>query len=183
MSSETRKTRIKRKKVKAILKITTFKPEMLKLPGMILKVYTPVEDASKLDEITITTRREIVDALDKRLERKRREIVNQYPGSFIEITLEGKGFALHSGEYARGYQGTEDNLIYPRPSRLERVGVIDESGRVRWVKKHFRRIYYVYEGVIEVSGENNSVLIETENGRRIHRVMNYSKEMASNNRG
>ncbi len=169
MPEKKSKQQAKKKPVKAIVNIRVFQPEIIKIRNIVLKIYKPVDSETRLEEITVYTSRDVIDALNERIERMKKKLARELPKGLIDIQIEGKGFALHLGDYT---EETEEKriLIFPRPSRLMRLGVLrtsQEEVKVEWIKKSFRNELYVYEGFLEIPKGIDAVVLETENGTRV----------------
>lgn len=90
----------------------------------------------------------------------------------VEITAPGYSAAEGVGEFDSTYP-----LLFPRPARLCRIGIISKNNNVgkedgisleniKWIDFTIDEVY-VYEGLIEVAGEWQSIIIETDQGTRV----------------
>ena len=149
--------------VKAIISVRVFKPEILRVGKVILQAYVPVEDRSRIEEVSLKTRRDDIEALLSKVYKIKREL-NMKEEALVEIEVEGKGFALHVGER----KGEKDKaaLLFPRPARLLKIGLMKE-GKIRWYRVPRDKEYYVYEGYIEVPEDVQVIILETDAGTRV----------------
>ncbi len=159
-----------KKKVKAIMKTMFYEPSLTRVGRTVIKVYQPLEDASSIEEIEISTSREVLSALEERMERARKEASKMNADkSFMEISIEGKGFALHKGEYRGISAEPKEKMLFPRPARLRALGLLKKEGEIEWLRQSFRKELYVYEGEIEYPKDYIGVILDTEYGRRVYR--------------
>ncbi len=153
--------------VKALMTIRMYKPEIIRVGKVILKTYVLMEDKTKIEELDVKTRKPEVESLLAKLFSVKREILSEVKEEdvLVSIDVEGKGFALHMGDSSRG--DSEKNILFPKPSKLIRVGVISDKGGVKWYKPPRDKEYYVYEGFIEIPENAIGVIIDTEAGSRV----------------
>lgn len=100
----------------------------------------------------------------------------------VEVEVEGSQARIIHGD-SREYQGPR--LLFPRPSRLYRLGVlrgsaltrvegyyvVDEGG-IEWYEPG--KDYYVYESRLEAPDDVIYVIIDSEHGRRWVRTLRHA---------
>ncbi len=154
------------RKIDAIMHIRVFRPLVTRVGGIVIKAYEPVDEMESMDHIEVRTRRDAVDAIYDKLVKDRQEILKNYKNLLVEINVEGKGFVLTLGESTEPQEGIKPELLFPRPARLLRVGVVKE-GSVKWIRPRRGTQYYVYEGLVEIPRDADAVIIETDRGTRV----------------
>ncbi len=154
------------KKADAILHLRVYKPQITRVGGVLMKVYEPLEEAESLERIEVRTKKDIVDAIYNKVQKDKPRLISRYRDALVEVDVEGKGFALFLGESTEGEESLKPDLIFPRPARIIRVGVV-KQGQVKWAKPKKGTQYYVFEGLVEVPKGADAVIVETDRGRRI----------------
>ena len=154
------------------IKVTWYRVAELKFNGVTLEVLQPVK--------TYETE-EVGDPIDIML-KVSEENSKSSVGDYFEIIAEDREVKRFMGEtvkrLSRQKRGIEK--IFPRPSRLLKLGVVEKQDKegvqssgmisirmedVKWYTP--RRVVYVYEGRVTFSSDTLALIVDTEHGRSI----------------
>lgn len=154
------------RKVDAIIHIRVFRPLITRVGGIVIKVYEPVDELESMEKVELRTRKDAMDAVYNKLQKDRTATLQRYRNMLVEVDAEGKGFVLSMGESTEPPEGLKPEMLFPRPSRLLRLGVV-RDGTIKWTRPRRGAHHYVYEGIVEIPRDADAVVIETERGRRV----------------
>jgi len=152
--------------VDAIMTLRVYRPVITRVGGVTLRVYEPLDEYESIEKISLKTRKDAVDAVYNKLVKDRHKLFSPHGDSLVEGEVKGTGFELLMGRSEEHREGLEPQLLFPRPARLLRLGLI-RGGEIKWVKPRRGAQYYVFEGPIDLPKDVEAVIIETDRGRSV----------------
>jgi len=155
------------KSVEGVMSIRFYKPTIVRVGDVVIKAYEPLGEREVLEKIEIKTKSDAVDAVYRKIQREKRKLIEGNESLMVEIEVKGKGFALYLGDISRKEPNGDTTILFPRPAKLNRIGVY-RNNRVVWTTLR-KEEYYVYEGYVELPEDVELVFLDTSYGIRVLR--------------